>query len=164
MLSCFSCVWLFVTPWTVALQTPLSMGFFPARILEWVAVLSRGSSLPRNRTHISYIYCITSRFFTTVCAVLFLVTQLCLTLCDPMDCNPPGSSVRGDSAGKNTGVGCCAVLQVTTAYIYVNVISLIYYSVFLSHIKLKNKAVNKALNNKEFLDKTYTLLYYFNKN
>ena len=24
-----------------------------------------------------------------------LVAQLCLTLCDPMDCNPPGSSVHG---------------------------------------------------------------------
>ena len=24
-----------------------------------------------------------------------LVTQLCLTLCDPMECNPPASSVRG---------------------------------------------------------------------
>ena len=27
VLSCFSCVWLFVTLWTVALQAPLSMGF-----------------------------------------------------------------------------------------------------------------------------------------
>ena len=27
MLSHFSCVQLFATPWTVALQTPLSMGF-----------------------------------------------------------------------------------------------------------------------------------------
>ena len=26
-----------------------------------------------------------------------LVTQLCLTLCDPMDCSLPGSSVHGDS-------------------------------------------------------------------
>ena len=26
---------------------------------------------------------------------LVLVTQLCLTLCDPMDCSPPGSSVHG---------------------------------------------------------------------
>ena len=26
---------------------------------------------------------------------LCLVTQSCLTLCDPMDCNPPGSSVHG---------------------------------------------------------------------
>ena len=33
------------------------------------------------------------------------VTQLCLTLCDPMDCSPPGFSVHGDSPGKNTGVG-----------------------------------------------------------
>ena len=28
-----------------------------------------------------------------------------------MDCSPPGSSVHGDSPGKNTGVGCHAVLQ-----------------------------------------------------
>ena len=25
-----------------------------------------------------------------------LVVQSCLTLCDPMDCSPPGSSVHGD--------------------------------------------------------------------
>ena len=24
-----------------------------------------------------------------------LIAQLCPTLCDPMDCNPPGSSVHG---------------------------------------------------------------------
>ena len=24
-----------------------------------------------------------------------IVVQLCMTLCDPMDCNPPGSSVHG---------------------------------------------------------------------
>ena len=35
----------------------------------------------------------------------------CLTLCDPVDCSPPGSSVHGDSPGKNTGVGCHALLQ-----------------------------------------------------
>ena len=39
------------------------------------------------------------------CAVLCLVSQSCPTLCDPMDCSPPGSSVHGDSLGKNTGVG-----------------------------------------------------------
>ena len=27
VLSHFSCVWLFVTPWTIARQAPLSMGF-----------------------------------------------------------------------------------------------------------------------------------------
>ena len=37
--------------------------------------------------------------------------QLCLTLCDPMDCSLPGSSVHEDSPGKNTGVGCHALFQ-----------------------------------------------------
>ena len=32
-------------------------------------------------------------------------------LCDPMDHSPPGSSVHGASPGKNTGVGCHALLQ-----------------------------------------------------
>ena len=43
--------------------------------------------------------------------VLCLVTQSCPTLCDPMDCRPPGSSVRRDSPGKKTGVVCHALLQ-----------------------------------------------------
>ena len=30
------------TPWTVTHQTPPSMGFFQARVLEWVAIFSRG--------------------------------------------------------------------------------------------------------------------------
>ena len=38
--------------------------------------------------------------------------QLCLTLCDPMDCSLPVSSVLGDYPGKNTGVGCHDLLQV----------------------------------------------------
>ena len=37
--------------------------------------------------------------------------QSCLTLCNPLDCSPPGSSVHGDSPGKNIGVGCHALLQ-----------------------------------------------------
>ena len=44
-------------------------------------------------------------------APLCLVTQSCPTVCDPMDCSPPGSSVLGDSSGKNTRVGCQALLQ-----------------------------------------------------
>ena len=40
-----------------------------------------------------------------------LVTQSCPTLCDPMDCILPGSSVHGGSPGKATGVGCHALLQ-----------------------------------------------------
>ena len=40
-----------------------------------------------------------------------LVTESCQTMCNPMDCSPPGSSVHGGSPGKNTGVGCHALLQ-----------------------------------------------------
>ena len=40
-----------------------------------------------------------------------LVTQLCPTLCNPTDCNLPGSSGHGDSPDKNTGMGCLALLQ-----------------------------------------------------
>ena len=47
----------------------------------------------------------------TECTVLCLVTQSRLTLSDPMDCSLPGSSIHGDSPGKNTGVGCYALLQ-----------------------------------------------------
>ena len=45
------------------------------------------------------------------CAVLCLVAQLCPSLCDPMNCSLPGSSVHEESPGKNTGVGCHALLQ-----------------------------------------------------
>ena len=44
-------------------------------------------------------------------AVPCLVTQSCPTLCNPMDCSLPGSSVHGDSPGKNAGVGCHALLK-----------------------------------------------------
>ena len=47
----------------------------------------------------------------SVYTVWCLAAQSCPTLCDPMDCSPPGSSVHGDSPGKNTGVGCHSLLQ-----------------------------------------------------
>ena len=39
-------------------------------------------------------------------SLLCLVAYLYPTLCNPMNYSPPGSSVHGDSPGKNTGVGC----------------------------------------------------------
>ena len=44
-------------------------------------------------------------------ALLCLVTQSCPTLFNPVNCSLPGSSVHGDSLGKNTGVGFHALLQ-----------------------------------------------------
>ena len=40
-----------------------------------------------------------------------LVAQSCPTLCNSIDCSPSGFSVHGDSLGRNTGVGCHALLQ-----------------------------------------------------
>ena len=51
-------------------------------------------------------YC--NKFTFVVCAVLHLVAQSNLTLCDPMDYSPAGSPVHGNSPGNNTGVRCHA--------------------------------------------------------
>ena len=45
----------------------------------------------------------------TVCVLKSL--QSCPTLCEPTDCSPSGSSVCGIFPGKNTGMGCHALLQ-----------------------------------------------------
>ena len=52
--------------------------------------------------------------------VYVLVAQLCPTMgfpmlapgSDPTDSRPPGSSIHGDSPGKNTGVGCHFLFQI----------------------------------------------------
>ena len=72
------------------------------QMLEWVAYLfSSGSSQPRSWTGVS---CIAGRFFTNWAIREVLigprekereVAQSCSTLCNPMDCSLPGSSVRG---------------------------------------------------------------------
>ena len=46
-----------------------------------------------------------------MCMLCAQSLQSCLTLCDPMDRSPPGSSVHGDSPARNTEVGCHALLQ-----------------------------------------------------
>ena len=44
------------------------------------------------------------------CCGCCLVALSCLTVCEPIDWRPPASSVHGVSPGKNTGVGCHALL------------------------------------------------------
>ena len=54
-----SCVQLFVTTWTVCSLHDLENRIFQARILEWIGVsYSKASSQPRERTHVSYVFCI----------------------------------------------------------------------------------------------------------
>ena len=65
-----SCVRLFVTPWTIAHQAPLSREWISqARILEWVTMAySRGSSWPRDKTHVSCVPCM-GRWVLYHCAI-----------------------------------------------------------------------------------------------
>ena len=77
------------------------------RIVEWIAIsYSRGSSQSRDWTRVSFISCTGSgilyhqhhlgnSILETGVVLIVLITQLCTTLCDPMDCSPPGSSVHG---------------------------------------------------------------------
>ena len=56
-----------------------------------------------------FVICICNIMF--ICNMLLLLSCSVVSLCDPMDCSPPGSSVHGDSPGKNTGVGSLSLLQ-----------------------------------------------------
>ena len=104
MLSCFNPVQFCVTLWTEAQQSPLSMRF-PRQ--EYQSGLSchppGGLTNPRiesvhltstciGRQFLYYWHHLGSPLITSVCV---LVTQLCLTLCESMNCSLPGSSVRG---------------------------------------------------------------------
>ena len=63
-------------------------------------------------TYIYSLYALYSfyRFILYVCMHAKSL-QSCPILCDPMDCSPPGSSLHGDSPGKDTELGCHALLQ-----------------------------------------------------
>ena len=67
---------------------------------DWFNLLAVQSLLQHHNSKASILQC--SDFFmvqlshpyrTTGKSMKVKVSQLCLTLCDPMDCNPPGSSV-----------------------------------------------------------------------
>ena len=63
--------------------------------------------------HFLSLVCYTSEYrfsecrsFTSLDLCAVLSCQLYLTLCNPMDCSLPGSSVHGNSTDKNTALGC----------------------------------------------------------
>ena len=61
----------------------------------------------------AYVYIYICILFTIMvgCSCMHVFAQLCSTLCDPLDCSLPGSSIHGIFPGKNTGVGCYFFLQ-----------------------------------------------------
>ena len=70
---------------------------------------SLGSVSPMNKD-ISYITRGNS-MDTSCCASSLSPVRLFVTVCDPVECSPPGFFVHVDSLGKNTRVGCHALLQ-----------------------------------------------------
>ena len=71
-------------------------GILQARILEWVVMPScRGSSRPRDRTHVFYMSCLGRWVLYDQHHRLYYVLSHVLLFCDPVNCSPPGSSVHG---------------------------------------------------------------------
>ena len=70
-------------------------------------------SLPLTRCTYSLTFT-KGNSFIIICLATYVHAeslQSCLTLCDPMDCSPPGASIHGILRGKNTGVDCHPLLQ-----------------------------------------------------
>ena len=87
-------VQLFVTPWTVALQAPLSMEF--SRQKYWSGLpFPSPEDLPNPGIKPMSPASSDRSFTDSVACAVCSVTQSYPILCDPMDCSPPGSSVHG---------------------------------------------------------------------
>ena len=61
MLSCFGCVRLFETPWTVARQVPLSMGYSRQEYWSGLHALLQGIFPIQGLNRVSYVSCIGRR-------------------------------------------------------------------------------------------------------
>ena len=100
MLSCFSCVQLCVTPWTVVHQAPLSMGFPRQAYWNGLPFPSPGDlPNPGIKPRSLMSTCIARGFFTTspsweTCHTIIVFTILCLSLYSrvPRDQNKLGCS------------------------------------------------------------------------
>ena len=77
-------------------------GFFPTKGLNPCLLYWQAGSLSLAPPGKPIIY---------RCAVLLLSCSVMSNSLCPMDYSPPGSSVHGDSPGKNTKVGCHTLLQ-----------------------------------------------------
>ena len=113
---CETCPTLFSTPWTTACQAPLSVGFPRQEYLEGLPfpfpgdlpdpeikpassalpLSHRGSPLGRFKW-LNTEKCLEEGLAQShnTCVCLCFVVQSCPTLCHPMECSPPGSSVHG---------------------------------------------------------------------
>ena len=62
--------------------------------------------------HFAFLYSYLAHWQVSEVLVQYAFTVLNVSvMCNSMGCISPGSSVQGDSPGKNTGVGCHVLLQ-----------------------------------------------------
>ena len=85
---------------------PLSMTHFETE--KFTNRLNSG--IPKEGNEDPSTYLRGTRVCVCVC-VCVLVTQSCLTLCDPMHCSPASLLSPWDSPSKSTGVGCHSLLR-----------------------------------------------------
>ena len=107
-------VQLFALPWAAGSSVPgespgKNTGVCCHALLQGI-FSTQGSNLGLLHCR-QILYCLNHQGNQGNYGVLCLVTQLCPTLCDPVDCSLPGFSVHGDSPGKNTGVAYHALFQ-----------------------------------------------------
>ena len=113
--SCISHVHLFVTPWTIAHQAPLSMG--SSRQEYWSGLpCPLPGDLPDPGIEPTTVTspALAGEFFTSSTtweAPWVLSHSVVSESLQPHRLPLPGSSVDGDSPGRNTRVGCHALLQ-----------------------------------------------------
>ena len=94
------------------LENPMDRGTWRATVRGITRVghdLATKPPLPWNMY--VYIWCVCRYSVYTYMCLLAQLLQSCPDLCNALDCSPPGFSVQGVSPGKNTGVGCHALLQ-----------------------------------------------------
>ena len=111
VLSHFSRVQFLATPWTVARQAPLSMGFARQEYWSGLPCPPPGDLPNPGIKPVSLMSPALADGFLTSGATWEAPKYHVLTLFDPMDCSLPGSSVYRDSPCKNTRVGCHSFLQ-----------------------------------------------------
>ena len=87
----------------LSVTTQLPLLIFLGKIIVDTIPQAKGASQVWDKER-----CLHTKIQGSLHMCVCLVAQSCLTLCDPMDHSPLGSSVHGDSPGKNTGVGCHA--------------------------------------------------------
>ena len=124
MLCMLSCVRLSATPWTVALQASLSMGFPRQEYWSGFAVSSpRGFSWPRDQIYISCISCTAGVIHTCVC--------VCVSVCVYLN-------------HFAVYLKCCRYTSIKKKLIlqWLNKIKIIYYSFLYSHLVVVVQSLN----------------------